>query len=432
LRRVIFLILAIVLCSPAASALTKEEASRIERLKIDAIDYFNMDEYKKAVPLLNEILSIDPQDKTASRYLLIFRRQVKEPYCKLAAEAYMSGDYPEAISQWEKILELDPDDMRVRVLVEETFTTTDETASESMFELANKLIRESRYDDAESELKKILQSYPENQQARLMLDSIHRSLTDTTIKSLYDQANIYLEKKEYDLAIEQWKKVLAIDKGQELASRQIAKVQKKRLDDLYTSAKKLYIRGDYIGSRDNYNRILADNPTDMNTKKIVRRLNDTINIVPQLKQKGKVWGILRKGLTHHISLNGNPKVAVAAAWYAMQLKPENTLIMAILDFIEREHISVIRTMEGPVKEMKMVDQYLFASLNHIYEGRYDLAIQECRLVLELEPNNVLALKRLGSAYYAMGKRQSAKNTWNRALKLNPKDRELREFIKQVK
>jgi tetratricopeptide (TPR) repeat protein len=432
LRRVIFLILAIVLCSPAASALTKEEASRIERLKIDAIDYFNMDEYKKAVPLLNEILSIDPQDKTASRYLLIFRRQVKEPYCKLAAEAYMSGDYPEAISQWEKILELDPDDMRVRVLVEETFTTTDDTASESMFELVNKLIREGRYDDAESELKKILQSYPENQQARLMLDSIHRSLTDTTIKSLYDQANIYIEKKEYDLAIEQWKKVLAIDKGQELASRQIAKVQKKRLDDLYTSARKLYIQGDYIGSRDNYNRILADNPTDMNTKKIVRRLNDTINIVPQLKQKGKVWGILRKGLTHHISLNGNPKVAVAAAWYAMQLKPENTLIMAILDFIEREHISVIRTMEGPVKEMKMVDQYLFASLNHIYEGRYDLAIQECRLVLELEPNNVLALKRLGSAYYAMGKRQSAKNTWNRALKLNPKDRELREFIKQVK
>jgi tetratricopeptide (TPR) repeat protein len=432
MRLAIALALALALGASTSSALTRQESLQIKKLKDKAMENFNQGEFNKAVPLLNEIISIDPKDRFAAKYLLIFRRQVKEPYCKMAAEAYMSGNYPEAIAQWKKVLELDPKDMRVQMLIEETFSASDEDAIDTMLDLANNLLKKGRYEDAESELKKILQSYPGNQQAALMLDSINRTLADTTIKELYERANIYLDQKEYDLAIEQWRHILTIDKDQELASRQITKVQKKKLDDLYSDASKLYTEGDYIGSRDRYNQILAENPTDKDTKKIVSRLNQTISVTPQLKQKGAVWDMLRKGLSHHISSSGNPKVAVVAAWYAIQIKPDDTTIMAILDFIEREHISVVRSMEGPVKDMKIVDQYLFAALNHIYEGRYDLAIQECRLVLELEPENILAFKRLGSAYFAMGEKDNAKHAWNTALELDPEDRELMEFIKMAK
>ena len=82
--------------------------------------------------------------------------------------------------------------------------------------------------------------------------------------------------------------------------------------------------------------------------------------------------------------------------------------------------------------MNIIDQYLFAALNHIYEGRYDLAIQECTIVVELQPKNILAWKRLGSGYYAIGKKDKARETWERALKMAPDDSELKQFIKQTK
>jgi tetratricopeptide (TPR) repeat protein len=415
-----------------SGALTREESLKVEKLKIEAVEHFNRGNYEKAVPLLNEVLAIDPEEKTAARYLMIFKRQIKEPYCKLAAEAYLSGNYPDAISNWEKVLQLDPGDMRVKVLIDETFTATEKTTEEDMFAFANMLLKEGRYEDAEAELRKVLEAFPDNQQAAVMLSSIRRTLTDTTIKRLYEQANMYLEQKEYDLAIEQWKSVLAIDKNQELASRQIARVQQQKLDDVYSRANRLYMEGDYMGSRDLYTKILADNPTDKEIRRVVSKLDQTVNVVSQLFDRGKAWDVLRRGLSHHISPTGNPKVAIAAAWYAMQIEPDNTLVLAVLDFIEREYASVIRTMEGPVKDMKIIDQYLFAALNSIYEGRYDLAIQGCRLVLELEPENVLALKRLGSAYFAMGRKDMAKQTWERALKIDPKDAELRQFVNTVR
>ena len=57
---------------------------------------------------------------------------------------------------------------------------------------------------------------------------------------------------------------------------------------------------------------------------------------------------------------------------------------------------------------------------------------ECTIVIELQPNNILAWKRLGSAYFAIGKKDKARETWERALKIAPDDVELKQFIKQAK
>jgi tetratricopeptide (TPR) repeat protein len=425
-------ILLLVLIATSAGAVNKEDMERAEGLKKDALGLFNKGEYRNAIPLLKEVLAINPEDKDASRYLLIFRRQIIEPYCKLAADAFIQGDYPEAVSQWQKILEMDPKNKRVQSLISETFTASDDDITSSMLTLSTSLFKEGRYDEASAELQKILQINAGNERAKEMLASIRRTLTDTTIKDLYEKASTYVEQKEYVMAVEQWNKILEIDPEQDLASRQLASIQKKQLDDSYNMAEQYYIDGNYLDARDHYNRILAENPTDQNLKNIIERLNQTISVVPQIQSEGAIWDVLRTGLSHHISKDGNSKVAVAAAWYAVQLEPENTVIIAIRDFIEREHVSVIRTMEKPGTDMNITDQYLFAALNHIYEGRYDLAIQECSLVIELEPANVLALKRMGSAYFAMGRKDKAKKAWNDALKLTPDDKELKQFIRHAK
>jgi Tfp pilus assembly protein PilF len=44
---------------------------------------------------------------------------------------------------------------------------------------------------------------------------------------------------------------------------------------------------------------------------------------------------------------------------------------------------------------------------------------------------MLAWKRLGSAYYAIGKKDKARETWEKALKVAPDDTELKQFFRQI-
>jgi tetratricopeptide (TPR) repeat protein len=426
-------LITLALCTAAlAGTLTPKDLKQVEALRDTAIERFNKGEYEKAVELLGKALKINPEDKVARKYLLIFKRQIIEPYCKQAADAYIAGNYPKAISTWENILKINSNDRRVAKLISETVIVSDNETIKALYSSANNLLDEGKLELAVAELEKILVIYPKETRAQQMLDSSRRTLIDNTIKKHYDTADEYLQKEEFDLAIEEWNKVLQLDPNQELASRLISSMQRKNLDKIYTSAQTLYTEGNYIASRDQYNRILADNPTDQKTKEIIARLTDTIKVVSQVSDEGKVWGMVRKSLYHYISENGKPKIAVAAAWYAVQLFPDNAVVLAVRDFIESRHVSVIRSMENPTQGMDIIEQYQFAALNHIYEGRYDLAIQECSMILELEPENILTLKRLGSAYFAMGKKSQARKTWQRALKLSPGDRELKGFIKQTR
>ena len=76
----------------------------------------------------------------------------------------------------------------------------------------------------------------------------------------------------------------------------------------------------------------------------------------------------------------------------------------------------------------LVDHKLQMTLEAIYDGRYLVAVNECTDVLDLEPQNVVALTRLGSSYFAMNERDKAKQIWTKALQLDPRNDVLRKFL----
>ena len=49
-------------------------------------------------------------------------------------------------------------------------------------------------------------------------------------------------------------------------------------------------------------------------------------------------------------------------------------------------------------------------------------------LLEIEPDNVLALKRKGSAYFALNQKDKARDLWQQAFKLAPDDAEIKKFL----
>ncbi|MDA8100275.1 MAG: tetratricopeptide repeat protein [Nitrospiraceae bacterium] len=432
MKQLLPLIAAVLLCTGTiAEAVTPKQVERIEQLKKDAAAFIREGKYDQATPLLNEILAIDPADKTAVRYLALVKQQAMEPMCKDAADAFVNENYAKSIEVWDKLLKMNPDDRRFASLIDITKNLITDKTTNEMYQHAEKFVADGDYKSAVNELEKILAVRPYDSKARSLLISAKSNVVDVRTKKHYDQADAYMKEKQYDLAIGEWKKILDIDPSQEAASRFIASAVREKMGGLYAEAKEAYERGDYLTSRDYYNKIMADNPTDLDVKNILGKIDDVAKVTLKIDEKSPAADMMRKALAFYIAPDGNKKASMAGAWYAFQLNP-NSLTIAVKGFLELKYVAILSTMEAPVGDMNIIDQYLFAALNHIYEGRYDLAIQECTIVIELQPGNILGWKRLGSGYYAIGKKDKAKETWERALKIAPDDAELKQFIKQVK
>jgi len=426
-----FLVICTLGIASVAGAVTPKQLERIDQLKKEVVVLLKEGKYEQATPLLNEILALDPMDKTAMRYQALVRQRAMEPFCKEAADAFLQEDFAKAIETWDKLLKMNPDDRRFANLIETTKNLiTDKTTTE-MYQRAERFIKDGDYKSALNELEKILAVRPYDSRARGLYNSAKSNVIDVRTKKHYDQAEAYMQEKKYDLAIAEWKKILEIDESQEAASRYIATAVREKMGGLYVEAKQAYERGDYVTSRDLYNKIYSDNPTDIDVKTMLARLDDVSKVALRIDEKGEAGDMLRKALSHYIAVDGNRKASMAGAWYAFQLNPSQ-LTIAVKSFLELKYVSILNTMEAPVGDMNIIDQYLFAALNHIYEGRYDLSIQESTIVVDLQPKNVLAWKRLGSAYYAIGKKDKAKEAWEQALKITPDDAEIKQFIKQVK
>jgi len=80
--------------------------------------------------------------------------------------------------------------------------------------------------------------------------------------------------------------------------------------------------------------------------------------------------------------------------------------------------------------MTLVDQRLQEALEYMYDDKHISAITLCQEVLELEPDNVLALTRMGSAYWGMGYDDAARSAWKKALSLDPNNEALKQFLNQ--
>ena len=79
-----------------------------------------------------------------------------------------------------------------------------------------------------------------------------------------------------------------------------------------------------------------------------------------------------------------------------------------------------------------IDQKVFDARQAILEGRYDVAIKKCQDILDLNPNDVTSLKIMGSAFFLLDDHARARKLWSKVLEIDPNDKEIPEFMKQLR
>lgn len=78
------------------------------------------------------------------------------------------------------------------------------------------------------------------------------------------------------------------------------------------------------------------------------------------------------------------------------------------------------TDAGPSKEKKISDTYLQAGTLALQNGNYTDALRSLLDAVKYDPNSVDAWNNLGLAYYGKQQPVLARESWEKALKLNPK------------
>jgi tetratricopeptide (TPR) repeat protein len=212
----------------------------------------------------------------------------------------------------------------------------------------------------------------------------------------------------------------------EQAVRNVSEVSRQKSQALFQQAFEKVKAGNFIDAQ----KLLMDaehlNPTDKMVSELRTKIDAVVVIMPLAPVDPTSSDLVKRGVSEY--LQNEPSKSLNYLMYAAQKDPDNKSIPDLVDMIKRAYPN--ESSEMLDARLNLIDQKLQKALEKIYGGEYLVAAKECQEVLDLEPDNALALTRLGSVYYAMGQVKQARVYWQQALKVDANNDVLKSFLQQ--
>ena len=189
--------------------------------------------------------------------------------------------------------------------------------------------------------------------------------------------------------------------------------------------------GDFQLAALRLNQALDAAPNNKQVKAMVARLQMVVGYVPQALGGEEFQTYVRKGVVSYVD-GRDLRSSVNALRYAYNKNSKDEKVLALLNMVEKEAgvTEVTRRVEGP-ETFTFVDQKLYDARQSVYDGKYDIAVRRAQDILDLEPNNLMALKVMGSAFFMMEEKAKAKAVWKRVMEIDPTDKVVADFIKRL-
>jgi tetratricopeptide (TPR) repeat protein len=214
----------------------------------------------------------------------------------------------------------------------------------------------------------------------------------------------------------------------EQAVQSVSAAARQKSQVLFQKAFEEVRQGNFKQAHDGFMEAERLNSSDKMISDLRLKMDSVIAIVPQAPPADSVTGdLIDKGVFQF--LQNEPSKALNFLLYAEQKDGADKTIPALVDLVKRTFPN--ESSEILDARLNLIDQKLQKALEKIYTGDYLVSAKECQEVLDLEPENALALTRLGSVYYAMGQVKQAREYWKQALNQDPKNDVLKSFLSQT-
>lgn len=236
---------------------------------------------------------------------------------------------------------------------------------------------------------------------------------------------------KYSQAVKYWEAVLDIDPQQTQPPALIENAREqieKESVPVYEQLKAAIEKGGYIEAQEHNLKLLDLDSSNKEYKQVMKKLKKIVNIFSSVSKNKRVARLVRQSVQAYVLEPVDIDFSFSSVRLARQLDKNNEQIKKFYKMLKAEYPPYAKK-HAEIEGVNVLDRILQNSLNYIYQGQYVEAITECNRALKLDPGNLLAMKRLGSAYFALGNKKQAYKIWGKALKLNPSDKELKKFLK---
>ncbi len=193
-------------------------------------------------------------------------------------------------------------------------------------------------------------------------------------------------------------------------------------------------RGEWVSGLRYMKRATSLDPTNATAKEMVNRLGGGMKVlkIRRLSEEHKyrakaVWYLMKKAMASN--LESSYREAELYAVYASIKDGETTELKDWVMYMERS--SGIQALTAEEKDM--TPEGFLATKRRRVEDRfhkkeYGISLLECQEITQLEPSSTEDWEKLGSLYFVIGVKDKAMEAYNKALSLNPKNKDLRDFI----
>jgi len=252
------------------------------------------------------------------------------------------------------------------------------------------------------------------------------------VKERYEKAFQLFKSGGYSQAIQEWNEVLKLDPGQTSASQMLL-LARQKIDERDRARQEVlfgHVRnGAYAKALVALQPLLESDPTHPLYKTLRGRLEKLSIIVPFVPTRTKPWNAAVTGLTGYISRKENLRLTYNGLTYAQELDPREERFERLMELLLGEAPDLARLRPAP--GARILESLRATALTDIYDGKYHQAVDLLDQVLSLDPNDLAALKRVGSAHYALRQYGEAEKAWLRALQIAPGDETLRNFLTKI-
>lgn len=210
------------------------------------------------------------------------------------------------------------------------------------------------------------------------------------------------------------------------AIQTVSELSRQKAQDLFQKAFEQVRMGNYKDAQSKLLDAEHLNPTDKIISDLRQKIDSVVAITPQAPVNATTGDLVKRGVVEY--LQNEPSKSLNFLLYAQQKDPADKTLPGLVDLVKQAFPN--ETTDILDARLNLIDQKLQRALEKIYSGEYLVAAKECQEVLDLEPENALALTRLGSVYYAMGQVKQARVYWRQASALDPKNDVLKSFLQQ--
>jgi tetratricopeptide (TPR) repeat protein len=259
------------------------------------------------------------------------------------------------------------------------------------------------------------------------------SVPASEVREYYDKAFGYYSSGDYQKAMEYWNMVLRADPKQVTARNMIEEARVKMAGtsaDLKTAFSRLLEKGRYSDALAKLEELLSTDPTNPYYLKAQKQLRRIAALLPRKPAASKQWNIAAAGIMSWVAEKEDLSFAYDALRYASELAPSEASLQKLVKALEDE-APQLKLNDTKPENVGVLEHKKELALHNIYDSKYYLAVKELEDVLRLEPEDVTALKRAGSAYLQLKDYRQARAAWQKALDLTPGDEQLKEYLQAL-